>query len=132
MASVLAVFVGGMFGSAIRLGIDTALPHAADSFAWSTLAINVVGSFALGVLTARVWPTAHPWLRAGLGPGVLGAFTTFSAVMVSMVAFTTADRLILGLAYLAASVALGFGAAAVGLQLGRATKSLAVETGTDG
>ena len=121
-----------MLGTTLRVGADTALPHAADSFAWSTLAINVVGSFALGVLTARVWPTARPWVRAGLGPGVLGAFTTFSAVMVSVVAFTAADRVMLGVAYLAASLALGFGAAAVGLQLGRATKPLAVETGTDG
>ena len=86
------MLVGGLVGTGLRLGIDALLPHADDAFPWSTLLINVVGSFALGVLVARVWPTAPAWLRAGLGAGLLGSFTTFSAVAVSLVALADAGE----------------------------------------
>ena len=39
--NLLAVFAGGLIGTALRLGIDAALPHAGDQFPWSTLIINV-------------------------------------------------------------------------------------------
>ncbi|MEO8261146.1 MAG: CrcB family protein [Pseudolysinimonas sp.] len=114
---MLAVLVGGLIGTGLRLGIDALLPHAPSDFPVSTLLINIVGSFALGALVARVWPQAPDWLRFGLGTGVLGSFTTFSAVMVSLVSMMQAP--LLDLAYLAASLVGGLGAAALGLRLGR-------------
>jgi CrcB protein len=122
LKSVVAVFVGGLVGTAARLGLDVAIPHGDADFPLSTLLINVVGSFALGLVVAvldRQVDVARRWLRAGLGPGLLGSFTTFSAVMVSLVSLTAADRLPAALVYLAFSVVLGFGAALLGLLLGR-------------
>ena len=117
--NVLAVFVGGLVGAGLRLGNDALLPHQVPGgFPWSTLIINVAGSFALGLLVARVWPVAPGWLRFGLGTGLLGSFTTFSALMVSLVQLSfvyPAEALL----YLAASLVLGLGAAWLGLRMGR-------------
>jgi CrcB protein len=116
---LLAVFIGGALGTALRLGLDATIVHADDQFPLSTLLINIVGSFALAVLVARLWPVAPAWLRAGLGPGLVGGFTTFSAVMVSMVTLAANSQILLALAYLAATLVLGFGAAALGFRIGR-------------
>lgn len=78
-----AVAVGGLIGTELRYGAGLAFPEAAGTIPWTTLVINVVGSFVLAALTT-VWiarPKTAFWLRAGLGPGLLGSFTTFSAVV---------------------------------------------------
>ena len=109
--TLLAVLVGGMLGTALRLLLDTTVHQPL-----STLLINVVGSLVLGFLTARVWPSAPPWLKAGLGPGLLGSFTTFSAfaVIVVRLGFSVSSVL-----YVVLTVALGLAAAYAGLRLGR-------------
>jgi CrcB protein len=112
------VFAGGIVGTATRLGLDALVPHSDTGFPVSTLGINIVGSLILGYLVAGVWPTAPAWLRAALGPGVLGSFTTFSALVISLVTLTDAGRIGLAMAYLGASLLLGFAAAAAGLALG--------------
>jgi CrcB protein len=122
--SVSAVFVGGGLGTAARLLTDDAIPHQDDAFPLSTIIINIVGSFLLGFLVARVWPVAPPWLRAGLGPGLLGGFTTFSAVIVSLITLTVSGHVLEAVVYLVASVVLGFGAAALGLRVGRRADSV--------
>ena len=114
-----AVLVGGVVGTALRLAIDTAVPHSDTAFPLSTLIINTVGAFALGALVARLWPTAPPWLKAGLGAGLLGSFTTFSAFAVSLVSLTSAGEGMPALGYLALTLVLGLGAAWLGLALGR-------------
>ena len=120
MRILLAVFVGGALGTAFRLVLDATIVHHDDQFPLSTLLINIVGSFVLAILVARLWPVAPAWLRVGLGPGLLGGFTTFSAVMVSMVTLAASSQILLALAYLAATLVLGFGAAALGFRIGRA------------
>ena len=114
-----AVLVGGVIGTGARLAIDAALPHDDGQFPLSTLLINTVGAFALGLLVARVWPTAPSWLRAGLGAGILGSFTTFSAVAVAIIPLTTTGRGMTALAYLGLTLLLGLGAAWLGLVAGR-------------
>ncbi len=116
--TLLAVLLGGLLGSGLRLAIDAALPHSDAAFPWSTLLINLVGSFVLAVLVAWVWPNAPAWLRAGLGTGVLGSFTTFSALIVSLLTLTRAGMPLLALVYLLVSLALGLGAALLGLRIG--------------
>ena len=115
---LLAVLGGGAVGTALRLGIDTLLPHGDADFPVSTLLINTLGAFVLGLLVGRVWAGATSWLRAGLGAGLLGSFTTFSALAVSLVSLTASGFGMLALAYLAATLVLGLAAAALGLRLG--------------
>jgi CrcB protein len=113
----LAVLIGGLLGTGLRLA-TASLIAPGGAFPWSTLLVNVVGSFALGFLVARVWPTAPAWLRAGLGTGVLGSFTTFSAVVVSLLTLTGAGSALLAGVYLIVSLVLGLAAALAGVRLG--------------
>jgi CrcB protein len=76
---VVAVAVGGAVGALARWGLTEALPTDPDAFPWATFAINVVGSFALALLLAHEAVRRRRALAAGLGPGVLGGFTTLSA-----------------------------------------------------
>ncbi|WP_326967377.1 fluoride efflux transporter FluC [Arthrobacter sp. CG_A4] len=117
-----AVAVGGLLGTELRYGAGLLFPEASGAVPWTTLVINVAGSFVLAALTT-LWiarPRTAVWLRAGLGPGLLGSFTTFSAVVYS------ADQQFRGgfhsiwLAYLVLSVVLGLGAAAAGWKSGTA------------
>ncbi|GAA1731628.1 fluoride efflux transporter FluC [Microcella frigidaquae] len=113
-----AVFVGGLIGTSLRLLIDLALAHDLDEFALSTLLVNTLGAFALGVLVAALWPRVPGWVRAGLGPGILGSFTTFSALAVSVVALTQAGDLVGAVLTVVLSIGLGMLAAWSGLTLG--------------
>lgn len=76
---VLAVALGGAVGALARWGLTGAFPAAPDAFPWATFAINVTGSFALALLPALAVVRRRRLLAAGLGPGLLGGFTTMSA-----------------------------------------------------
>ena len=126
--TLLAVLVGGLVGTGLRITLDTVIPHTDAAFPWSTLLINLVGAFTLAFLVARVWPTAPAWLRAGLGTGVLGSFTTFSALIVSLLTLTQAGMGWLAVVYLVVSLVGGLSAALLGLRLGsRIDPALAVD-----
>ncbi len=118
MKPILAVLVGGSLGTAARLTVDVVLPHGGTTFPLGTFLVNLAGSFVLGMLVSRVWPVAPEWLRAGLGPGLLGSFTTFSALAVSAVELTASGVAASAVVYVVASVIGGIAAAALGLRLG--------------
>jgi len=115
--TVVAVLLGGILGTGLRLTLDE-LVAPESAFPWATLLINVLGSLVLGYLVARVWPSAPAWLRAGLGTGLLGSFTTFSAVIVSLLTLTAAGMTLLAIVYLVVTLLLGFAAAWLGIRLG--------------
>jgi CrcB protein len=113
---LVLVAAGGALGSIARYGIDVALPYGRTDLPVATLLINVSGALLLGLLVATQ-PHAR-WMRPFLGTGVLGGFTTFSTFALET------DRLLarapaVAAAYVVLSLALGLGAAAVGLRLGR-------------
>ncbi len=116
--ALLAVLAGGLVGGGLRLGIDALLPHGDDGFPLSTLLINVAGSFALGMLVSRVWPVTPVWLRAGLGAGLLGTFTTFSAVVASVFTLSRAHEAGVAILYLVLTIAAGWLAAVAGIRAG--------------
>jgi CrcB protein len=121
LAHLIAVFLGGIVGSALRLGVDLAIPHSDAQFPLSTLVINVIGSFALGVLTGGLFRRrASSLVRAAVGPGLLGSFTTFSAVILALVLLTVSNptQAALAAVYLVATLVLGLGAAWLGVRLG--------------
>ena len=92
-APVIAVVaVGGAAGAALRYGVSHLWRNGSDAylvwrtgaaaFPWTTLVVNVVGCFLMGVLTVAVkerFPHAPRLLNPLLGTGVLGGFTTFSS-----------------------------------------------------
>ncbi|WP_083410953.1 CrcB family protein [Arthrobacter sp. UCD-GKA] len=80
--NLAAVAVGGLCGAGLRVGLGLWFPDG-PGFPATTLAINVAGTAALGALTSywQVTRRGPGWLRAGVGTGFLGAFTTFSALI---------------------------------------------------
>lgn len=125
-----AVATGGLLGTELRYGAGLLFPEAAGAVPWTTLLINITGSFVLAALTT-FW-TARPgtafWLRAGLGPGLLGSFTTFSAVVISADQQLRGGFPAAGLAYLGLSLVLGLGAAAAGWKTGKVLADAGAET----
>jgi CrcB protein len=115
---VVAVLVGGTLGTALRVVVDATLPHDTAQFALSTVLVNTVGAFVLGLLVAALWPRMPGWARAGLGAGVLGSFTTFSALTVSVVALAEVGNVLVAVATVVASLVLGLCAAWAGLMAG--------------
>ena len=120
MRSYLAVALGGLIGTGLRLACDLAFPHADDAFPVETLVVNLAGAFALGWLVGGLWtrPSMPMWLKAGIGPGVLGSFTTLSAVMASLLVLGLEGEWPTAAGYLLASVIGGLAAAAGGLRIG--------------
>jgi len=115
-----AVAVGGALGTGIRFALDLAFATEDGLFPVSTLIANIVGSFVLAVVVAELWEKLPDWARAGLGAGLLGSFTTFSALAVAFVHLASADQWLLALIYVTATMVLGLAAAALGLRLGHA------------
>lgn len=120
MSAYLAVAIGGLVGTGLRLACDLAFPHADGELPVETLIVNLVGAFALGWLVGGFWtrPGTPTWLKAGLGSGVIGSFTTLSAVMASLLLLSREGEWWLGALYLLGSVVGGLGLAAVGLRIG--------------
>ena len=106
----------GLAGVLARYGIGKATLHT-EQLLWSTVGINIVGSFLLGLLAAEHWFSRD--LREALGVGFLGGFTTFSTFSVQIVLDVDGGEPWRALAYLMASVVGGVAAAACGYVLGR-------------
>jgi CrcB protein len=111
------VAAGGLAGVLARYGLTRATLHT-DALIWSTVAINVVGSFLLGLLVTSSWFSTE--VREGIGVGFLGGFTTFSTFSVQIVLEADAGRTGTALVYLLVSVVGGIAAAVAGYALGRA------------
>jgi len=114
------VALGGVAGSEARYALRLWSPGGDGGWPWGTWTANVTGCLVLGalmvVLTELTSP--HRLLRPFLGVGVLGGFTTFSAVMVEAPALLLAGRPGTALGYVAgtavaALVAVALGASAV-------------------
>ena len=76
--ALAAVALGGMLGALARWALGELFPDG-GGFPWTTLGINVAGSFLLALLPALGMVRQHLWLVLLLGPGMLGGFTTLSA-----------------------------------------------------
>ncbi len=101
------VALGGGVGAVARFLISTWL-FLPGRFPWATLAINIAGSFAIGLLWGfgQQQPWFDSWGRYLLVVGVLGGFTTFSAFSLETVALMETGRQVQALGYVLASVLL--------------------------
>jgi fluoride exporter len=114
--TALLVAIGGVCGVLARYGIGKVTLHT-EGLIWSTVGINVVGSFLLGLLAAGSWFSRD--VREAIGVGFLGGFTTFSTFSVQVVLDVEAGEPRRAAGYLLASVVGGIAAAACGYALGR-------------
>jgi CrcB protein len=115
---LLGIGILGGLGALARVALDAAVEvRAGSAFPWGVLAVNVSGSFGLGVVTGlALGDSAHDLLAVGL----LGAFTTFSTWMFETQRILTGHRPWRGLANVLLSLALGLAAVWLGRELGLA------------
>ena len=137
----MAVAVGAVVGSGLRQLTANAMPAGAGEWPLATLMVNLSGALLLGLLIgwmlgAEVKHASAPipsglaraetrqaWLRSFLAVGVLGSFTTFSALSVE-VSLLIDDGDVLGAgAYLVSTVCGGLLCAWAGLALARRIRS---------
>lgn len=122
MAS-LYVAIGGGVGAVLRYQLGRTLTYMAGpntAFPWGTLAINVAGSLAMGVLLgwlarSSMAAQTNEALRLAIGIGLLGGFTTFSAFSAEMVTLVHRGFLFQALGYGSASLIAGMAAFLIGL-----------------
>lgn len=116
------MFVGGALGTGVRALVGAAVPPV-GGLPVAVLAVNVVGAFVLGLLLAtlhRAGPDEgrRRDLRLLLGTGVLGGFTTYSALAADTAGLADQGRVGAALLYAGATLVLGLAAAFAGLRRG--------------
>lgn len=115
---MLLVFFGGGLGSLCRYLLATWVQSASNSpFAWGTLCVNVLGSFALGGIMQASLSTGaiSPDLRLLLATGFMGGFTTYSTFNYDVLRFLSEGRWDLALGNIGATLSLCLLAGAAGM-----------------
>jgi fluoride exporter len=123
MLQVVSIGIGGFAGAVARYLLDGWVSdRSGGQFPFGTLAVNVIGSFLLGLLFAMTVDRSilPAELRAPLGVGFIGAFTTFSTLMLESWRLVEGGAAPLAALDIAGSVALGVVAVVAGLAAGRA------------
>lgn len=119
------VALAGAVGAVLRYLVDHLVQHrlapgrAGPDFPLGTMAVNLSGSFALGVLVGSGLHhgVSTTWVTVG-GTGLIGSYTTFSTFTFETVRLAEDDRRATAVLNVVASLAFGLGAAAAGLALG--------------
>ena len=122
LVASLHVALGGAIGSLLRYQLGRGMtywlgPQAVSAFPWATLTVNLIGSFAMGLLAG--WLARHgeggEQLRLLLGVGLLGGFTTFSAFSLELMVLAERGQAGQAFIYAAVSVLAGLSALYIGL-----------------
>jgi CrcB protein len=120
---LVLIAIGGAAGAVARYLVDTAVSQrAGGAFPWGTLVVNVSGSLVLGLLFALtiergVLPAS---MRLPVLVGFLGAYTTFSTLMLETWRLAEDGATGLAFANMVGSSVVGLVALFAGLTLGRA------------
>lgn len=122
MFHLLLVAVGGAVGASLRHLVNLgSLRLVGPNYPWGTMAINIAGSFAMGVfieLLARRLNASNE-LKLFVATGILGGFTTFSAFSLDFAVLWERGAALPALAYAIASVVGSLLAIFLGLWLAR-------------
>jgi CrcB protein len=119
---LLLVGSGGFLGSIARYITSKSIDEKVNSiFPYGTLAVNIIGSFIIGMLYALLLRKAgitenH---RLLLGAGFCGGFTTYSAFAFENVNLLQQKLLSLSFLYILLTLVMGFLAVLAGLTLGK-------------
>ena len=118
----LIVFLGAGIGGALRHGVNVGAARLLGyGFPFGTLIVNIVGSFAMGLLAGyfAFRPGIGQHARLFLTTGILGGFTTFSAFSLDTALLVERHSLGLAAGYIVGSVAASVSALFFGLAMFR-------------
>ncbi len=123
---LLAIYLGGVVGALIRVGLAELAATDPGRWPWATFAVNMAGALLLGYFFVlfRDHPgesLRHPFLATGL----CGTLTTFSTLQLELYEMVDRGHLALAAAYCAATVALGYLCLRLGIALGQRRGALA-------
>jgi CrcB protein len=118
---VLSVAAGGAIGGPARYGLSQLITVPPGGFPWATFWTNVSGSFILGFLLVFVLERFRPsrYVRAAVGTGFCGAYTTFSTFSVETDVLVKDGFAGTAAAYVVASVVVGLAAVVLGMWAAR-------------
>ena len=124
MTSTFLVFLGAGIGGALRHGVNfAALKWLGPAFPFGTLAINIIGSGAMGLVAGFLaFKAGEGWTqeaRLFIATGILGGFTTFSAFSLDAVLLWERGETLSAASYVLGSVILSLAALVAGLALVR-------------
>jgi CrcB protein len=120
---LVLVALGGAGGAVTRYLVDGWIAQrAAGAFPWGTLSVNLSGSLVLGVLFALAVERGFlpAGIRAPVMVGFIGAYTTFSTLMLESWRLIEDGATGLAFANVIGSSVLGLAAVFLGLTIGRA------------
>ena len=121
MVTYLWIALGGALGSVARFWLNNFVTaRAGENFPWGILIINVLGSFAIGILATM--PATSDTARKFLMVGICGGFTTFSAFSLQTLELTQRGEWLRAGGNILGSVALCLVAVWLGWMLGSASK----------
>lgn len=118
----LAVGIGGALGFMLRYAVAISMvERIGPGFPWHTAAINVSGSFLIGIIAVYSQSSIglSPYISAFAMVGVLGGFTTFSTFSYDTVTLLADGVPGVAVAYALGTVILGVLAAILGMVLAR-------------
>ena len=119
---VFWIAVAGGLGTALRYGVGVASARwLGGELPYGTLLVNLVGSFALGVVAQALSSTTLVGVEARLllGVGLLGGFTTYSSFNLETLRLAQAGHLDRALFYAVGTVVGCLLAGLAGLAVGR-------------
>ena len=121
MADVFYVGIGGFLGTVVRyLTYICVSRYFAFAFPLATLVVNIVGCFALGMISAFAErQSISPQILPMISVGVIGGFTTFSAFGMETVSLWKNAYAPLALINIGANLILGLGAVMLGHSLAK-------------
>ena len=112
LINCLAVGAGGALGAIFRYLI-TLSPIEIKGFLLTTIGINIIGSFCIGLIAelAGKITNFNPYLLLFLKVGLCGGFTTFSAFSIEAIGLLQNGRILTAVNYMVFSVILCIAAA---------------------
>lgn len=113
----VAAALGAVIGSLTRLQVSYLVQTPSEtSFPWSTFAVNVIGALLIGLVASSPKIMSNETRRHFVLTGILGGFTTFSAIAVDTL--NLSGQPVVSALYVVATFAVGVAATHVGSMLG--------------
>jgi len=119
MTALLLVALGGGAGALLRYAVQRTFVERSGHARPGTLLVNLIGSFALGLLLGMPRAAENGAVQLLAGAGFLGGLTTFSTVMAQLTELMRARRWRTAAGYGFATFGCGLLLAAAGFAAGR-------------